>query len=88
MLGLPPHLQKHLYYPFKPSLDSRGVPHNYTGLLTSLNKVEYRMAIPAVTREYNPRFRRNSRNPMTHTPRQEMWLDFPAFHAEQYRIPN
>ena len=46
------------------------------------------MAIPAVTREYTARSRHNSRNPMTHTPRHEMRLDFPAFRAEQYRIPN
>ena len=46
------------------------------------------MALPAVTREYTPGSRRNSRNPMTHTPRWEMRLDFPAFRAEQYRIPN
>ena len=52
-----------------------------------MNKVEFRMAIPAVTREYTPGYRRNSRNTMTHTPRQEMRLDFPAFRAEQYRIP-
>ena len=45
------------------------------------------MAIRAVTREYTPGSRRNSRNPMTHTPRREMRLDFPAFHAEHYRIP-
>ena len=46
------------------------------------------MAILAVTQEYTPGSRRNSRNPMTHTPRREMRLDFPAFRAEQYRIPN
>ena len=46
------------------------------------------MAIPAVTREYTPGSRRNSRNPMTHTRHREMRLDFPTFRAEQYRIPN
>ena len=46
------------------------------------------MAIPAVTREYTPRSRRNSKNPMTHAPRRELRLDVPAFRAEQYRIPN
>ena len=53
-----------------------------------MNKVEFRMSIPAVTRESTPGSRRNLRNPMTHTPSWEMWLDFPAFRAEQYRIPN
>ena len=53
-----------------------------------MNKVEFRMAIPAVTREYTPGSCHYSRNPMTHTPRREMKLDFPAFLAEQYRIPN
>ena len=46
------------------------------------------MANPAVTREYTPGSRRNSRNPMTHTPRREKRLDFPASRAEQYRIPS
>ena len=61
---------------------SLGVPHNYTGVLTSMSKVEFRMAIPAVTREYTPGSRRNSRNPMTDTPGREMRLAFPAFSAE------
>ena len=46
------------------------------------------MAIPTVTREYTPGFCRISRNPMTHTPRREMRLDFPALGAEQSRVPN
>ena len=46
------------------------------------------MAIPAVTREYTPGSRRNSRNPMTHNPRWEMRLDFPALGEEQSRVPN
>ena len=46
------------------------------------------MAIPAVTREYTPGSCRNSRNPMTHTPRREMTLDFPALGAEASRVPN
>ena len=46
------------------------------------------MPIPAVTREYIPGSYRNSRNPMTHTPRWEMKLDFPALGAEQSRVPN
>ena len=87
-LRLTPLLQKCLYYPDKPILDSRGVPHNYTGVLTSQNKVEFRMAIPAVTRDYTPGSCRNSRNHMRHPPGMEMRLDFPALHAEQSRIPN
>ena len=46
------------------------------------------MAIPAVTREYTRGSRSNSRNPMTHTPRREMRLDFPALGAEQSRVLN
>ena len=53
-----------------------------------MNKVEFGMATPALTREYTPGSRRNLRNPMTHTPRQEMRLDFTALGAEQYRVPN
>ena len=53
-----------------------------------MNKVEFRMAIPTVTREYTPCSCRNSRNPMTHTSRREMSLDFPALGAEQSRVPN
>ena len=46
------------------------------------------MAIPAVTREYTTGSCRNSRNAMTHTPRREMRLAFPALGAEQSRVPN
>ena len=46
------------------------------------------MAIAAVTREYSPGSCRNSRNPITHTPRREVRLDFPALGAEQFRVPN
>ena len=53
-----------------------------------MNQVEFRMAIPAVTREYIPGTCRNSRNPMRHPPRWDMRLDFPAMPAEQNRIPN
>ena len=69
-------------------LDSLVVPHNYTGFLTSLNKVDFRIAIPAVTCEYTPGSCRNSRNRMRHPPCLEMRLDSPALHAEQSRIPN
>ena len=54
----------------------------------SMNKQKFLMATPAITREHTPDFRRTSINPMTHTPRWEMRLDFPAFRAEHYRIPN
>ena len=53
-----------------------------------MNKVEFRMAIPAVTRENTPGSCRYLRNRMRHPPRWEMRLDSPAFHAEQSRIPN
>ena len=53
-----------------------------------LNKVEFRMAIPAVTREYPPGYCRNSRNPLRHHPRQEMRPESPALGAEQFRVPN
>ena len=53
-----------------------------------MKKVEFRMAIPAVTREYTPSSCRNSSNPMTHSPRREMRLDFPALGAEQSRVQN
>ena len=56
--------------------------------MTLLNKVEFQMAIPAVSREYIPGSCRNSRNRMRHPPRWEMRLDSPAFHEEQSRIPN
>ena len=46
------------------------------------------MAIPAVTREYTPGSCHNSRNPMTHTARRELRLDFPALGAEQFRVTN
>ena len=59
-----------------------------TGVLTSLNKVEFRMAIPAVPREYSPGFCRNSRNPMRHPPRWEMRPESPALGAEQFRVAN
>ena len=51
-----------------------------------MNNAEFRMTIPAVNQEYTPGSGRNSRNPMTHTPRPEMRLDFPALCAEQSRV--
>ena len=81
------HLQKRLYFPAKHSLTSRGVRHNYTGVLTSLNKPEFQMAIPAVTREYTPGACRNSRNLMRLPPCRKMRPDSPVFHAEEFRVP-
>ena len=46
------------------------------------------MAIRAVTREYTPGSCHNSRNPMTHTPRREMRIAFPALGVQQSRVPN
>ena len=46
------------------------------------------MAIPAVTREYTAGSYLDSRNPVRHSPRLEMRLDYLALHAEQSRIPN
>ena len=46
------------------------------------------MAIPAVTREYTPGSCRNARNPISHTPRQEMRLASPELGAEQSRVPS
>ena len=56
--------------------------------MISLNKMEFGMAIPAVTREYTPGSGRNSRNPMRHPPRREMSPRSPALGAEQFRVPN
>ena len=54
----------------------------------SLNKLEFEMAIPDVTWEYTPGFCRNSRKPMRLPPRRKMRPASPAFHAEQFRVPN
>ena len=88
MLGLPAHLQKRLYIPAKHSLTSRVVHHNYTGVLSSLNKPEFQMAIPAVTRECTPGACRNSRKLMRLPTRHKMRPDSPAFRAEEFRVPN
>ena len=88
MLGLTPQLQKRLYHPAKPSLASRGVRPNYTGTLTSVNQVEFRTAIPAVTREYTQGSCCNWRNPMRYPPRWELRPESPALGAEQFRVPN
>ena len=88
MLGLPPHLQKGLYYPAKISLVSGSVRPNWTGILTSLNQEQFRTAIPAVTHEYIPGSCCNSRNAMRHPPKRELRPESPALGAEQFRVPN
>ena len=54
----------------------------------SLNKLEFRMAIPAVTQKYTPGSRRNSRKPMRLPHRCDMRPDSPALGAEQFRLPS
>ena len=53
-----------------------------------MNKLEFRMDIPAVTREYTPGPCRNSRKPMRLSPPCEMRPDSPALCPEQLRFPN
>ena len=87
MLGLPAHLQKRLYFTAKHSLNSRGVLHNWKGDLTSLNKPEFQMAIPAVIREYTPGACSNSSKLMRLPPRRKMRPDSPDFRAMEFRVP-
>ena len=54
--------------------------------LTSMNKLEFRMNIPAVTREYNPGSCRTSWKPMKLSPPCEMRPDSPALCPEQLRF--
>ena len=56
--------------------------------MTSLNKPEFQMAIPVVTREYTPGACRNSRKFMRLPPRCKMRPDSPALRAEELRVPN
>ena len=53
-----------------------------------MNKLEFRMDIPAVTREYTPGSCRNSRKHMRLCPPCEMRPDSPALCPEQLRFPN
>ena len=53
-----------------------------------MNKLEFRMDIPAVTREYTPGSCRNSRKPMRLSIPSEMRPDSPALCPEQLRFPN
>ena len=57
-------------------------------VMTSMNKLEFRMDIPAVTREYTPGSCRNSRKPMRLSPPCEMRPDSPALCPEQLCFPN
>ena len=52
------------------------------------NTLEFRMAIPAVTREYTPGSCRNSRKPMRCPPHCEMRPDSPALGAEKFPVSN
>ena len=52
-----------------------------------LNKLEFLMAIPTVTREYTSGSCRNSRKPMRLAPLREMRPDSPALDVEQFRVP-
>ena len=54
----------------------------------SLNKLEFRMDIPAVTREYTPGYCHNSRKPRKLPPRRDMRPDSPPLGAEQFHVPN
>ena len=56
--------------------------------LTSMNKLEFQMDIPAVTREYTQGSCRNLRKPMRLSPPCEMRPDSPALCPEQFRFPN
>ena len=53
-----------------------------------LNKVEFRMAIPAVTRECTPGSCRNLKNFMRHPPRRGMRPESPALGAEKFHVPS
>ena len=71
-----------------PSLHSKVVPHTQTGVRMSPNKLQFRMDIPAVTREYTPGSSRNSSELMRLSPLCEMRPDSPALYPEQLRFPN
>ena len=53
-----------------------------------MNQLEFRMDIPAVTREYTPGWCRNSRKPMRLFPPCEMRPDSPELCPEQLHFPN
>ena len=53
-----------------------------------LNKQKFLTATPAVTREYTPGSRHNSRKTRRIPLHREMRPDSPALHAEQLLVPN
>ena len=53
-----------------------------------MNRPEFQMAIPTVTREYTPGACRNSRKLMRLPPHRKMRPDSPPFRAEEYHVPN
>ena len=53
-----------------------------------LNKHGFWMAIPAVTREYNPGSHHNSRKNMRLPPQRVMRPNSPALSAQQFHVPN
>ena len=54
----------------------------------SLNKLEFGMAIPAITRAYTAGSCRNKRKPMRLPACRKLRPDFPALGAQQFRVPN
>ena len=50
--------------------------------------MEFRIAIPVVTREYTPGSCRNLRNPMRHPPWWEMRPESPTLGAEKFHVSN
>ena len=54
----------------------------------TLNKLEFQMAFPCITREYTSGSCHNTRNPRRLPPRREMTPDSPAVDAEQFHAPN
>ena len=60
----------------------------YSCILISLNKPEFQMCIPAVTREYTPGACPKWRKLMRLPPRRKMRPDSPALRAEEFSVPN
>ena len=65
-----------------------GIHRNWTGVRMSLNKHEFWMSIPIVTREYPPGSCCNSRKTMRLPPQRGTTPDSPALRAEQFQVPN
>ena len=62
------------------------MPPNKTGFLTLLNKHELSRIISALTREYTPGVRCNSRKTKRLPPRYEMSPDSPTLRGDQFRV--